>query len=302
MAIRVIRAADPVAITQITACIYAYPAAGKTSLGFSARNPLLIDFDIGAYRAVSRGDYMAPRTWDEVAAITEADLEPFDTIVIDTVGQALVMLEAHIVKREPKLREPKMSLQKFGRLKTEFAAWMAFIRRTGKDVVMLAHMDEQRSGDELLERLHVTGGSKNEIHRLSDIMGRIVRIDGKRSVSFLQTDAAFAKAPPGLDTFPIPDRKPGDGPGDCLARILHDAKASINAIGEEGRRRWLAQEAQRAEWAEAEVSVLTDAARAGGLDAGLKRILADIAKARGLSWDKDAREWRGIDAAEEAAP
>lgn len=42
------------------------------------------------------------------------------------------------------------------------------------------------------------------------------------------------------------------------------------------------------------MSALTDAARsASALDPALRRILADVAKARGLTWDKAASEWRG---------
>jgi hypothetical protein len=43
----------------------------------------------------------------------------------------------------------------------------------GKDVVLIAHMDEQRNGDDIIERLDVQGGSKGEIYKAADAMGRV---------------------------------------------------------------------------------------------------------------------------------
>jgi hypothetical protein len=80
----------------------------------------------------------------------------------------------------------------------------------------------------------------------------------------------------------------------------------MNAIGEEGRKRWLAQEAQREAWQTAEVADLSEAARSV-TDASLRRILADVAAARALKWDKATREFQAPDLpqaqqSEDAAP
>ena len=296
MAIRITRAADPVTVDRLTVCIYAQPGIGKTTLGFTADRPLLLDFDRGIHRAAVRGDAVQVSRWSDVRDMTAADLDPYGTIIADTAGRALDSLAADIIRRDPKLGYGNaLNKQGYGRLKSEFAAWLAFLHSTRKDVILLAHMDEQRNGEETVERIDAAGSSKAEIYKQADLMGRVVYSAGQRVLTFRQSESAFAKAPPGVDAYTIPTP-----PGDLLARVIRDAKAAMNAIGEEGRKRWIAQEAQRAEWAEASVEVLTDAARAGGMDPSLRRILADVAKARGLAWDREAREWRGPAVAEHA--
>ena len=298
MAIRITRAADPVTVDRLTVCIYAQPGLGKTTLGFTAERPLLLDFDRGIHRAAVRGDAVQVGNWADIRGMVAADLEGYATVVVDTAGRALDLLAADIIKRDPKLGYGStLNLQGYGRLKSEFASWLGFLRSTGKDVVLLAHMDEQRKGEETVERIDAAGSSKAEIYKQADLMGRVVYSAGQRVLTFRQTESAFAKAPPGVDSYQIPTP-----PGDLLARVIRDAKGVLNEIGADGQRRHLAQEAQRAEWTAADVSVLTDAARTAGMDPALKRILSDVAKARGLNWDREAREFRGADAAAEVAP
>lgn len=297
MAIRITRAADPVTVDRLTVCIYAQPGIGKTTLGFTSDRPLLLDFDRGIHRAAVRGDAVLVSRWSDVRDMTAADLDGYATVVVDAAGRALEALSADIIRRDAKLGYGNtLNLKGYGSLKAEFANWLGFLRSTGKDVVLIAHADEQRKGDETVERIDAAGSSKAEIYKQADLMGRLIWQDGHRVLTFRQTESAFAKAPPGIDAYTIPTP-----PGDLLARVIRDSKAAMNAIGEEGRRRWLAQEAQRAEWAEASVEVLTDAARSG-MDPALKRILWDVAKARGLSWDREALEWRGPAVAVEAVP
>jgi hypothetical protein len=117
-------------------------------------------------------------------------------VVIDTAGRALDALTADIIRRNPKAgRGGALTLQGYGTLKAEFVAWVKSVNAIGKDVVLIAHMDEQRNGDEIIERLDVQGGSKGEIYKAADAMGRIAIRDGKRMLMFSPTDACFGKNP-----------------------------------------------------------------------------------------------------------
>lgn len=48
MALRIISANEPMKVDQLVVTIYGQPGVGKTSLGFTAESPLLLDFDIMA--------------------------------------------------------------------------------------------------------------------------------------------------------------------------------------------------------------------------------------------------------------
>src|SRR5690606_12335554 len=115
--------------------IYGAPGLGKTSLAFTADTPLLLDFDQGAHRAANRKDIVQVRAWGDVTSITEDDLAPFNTIIVDTAGRALDALTADIIRRNPKLgRGGALTLQGYGALKAEFIAWLKLLNGFGKDV------------------------------------------------------------------------------------------------------------------------------------------------------------------------
>jgi hypothetical protein len=199
MTLRITKASDPITVSQIIATIYAPPGVGKTSIGYTAEAPLLLDFDGGAYRAANRGDTVQVKAWADVSGITADDLKPYKTLVLDTAGRALDCLATDIIAGNPKLgRGGALTLQGFGELKARFIAFTKLIRSFGLDLVLLVHSDEQKSGDDIIERLDAQGGSKNEIYKVSDLMGRIKIEAGKRTLNFSPTDTAFGKNPAGF--------------------------------------------------------------------------------------------------------
>ena len=156
MALKITRSADPITVERLNLCLYAPPGIGKTSLAFTASNPLLLDFDQGSHRAANRKDAVRVSSWDDVAGITADDLAGYDTVIVDTAGRALDILSADIIRKDPKKGYGgSLNLQGYGVLKAQFTAFLKLLNGFGKDVVLIAHMDEQRNGDEVIERLDV---------------------------------------------------------------------------------------------------------------------------------------------------
>jgi len=229
--LKIIKSSEPIRVERLNVCIYAPPGLGKTSLAFTAEAPLLLDFDQGAHRAANRKDSVRVTAWGDVAELTAEDLEPYSTVIVDTAGRALDVLTADIIKRNPKAgRGGALTLQGYGTLKAEFVAWLKMLNGFGKDVVLIAHSDEQRNGDEIIERLDVQGGSKGEIYKAADAMGRIAVRNGARTLNFSPTDAAFGKNPGQLEPLlvPHPDKEP-----DFLAGVILSIKERLNAMTEE---------------------------------------------------------------------
>lgn len=222
--LKITKASDPIEVTQITACIYAIPGIGKSTLGFTAEAPLLLDFDQGSYRAGNRKEVVEIKGWNDVAQMTAADLRPYKTLIVDTAGRALDALTATIIEENPKLgRAGALTLQGYGELKSRFIAWTKLIRSFGLDVVLISHCDEQRKGDEVIERLDVQGGSKNEIYKAADLMGRLYLAGGRRVLNFSPTDTAFGKNPTQLPTLEVPHYS--EAPlflGDLIGRVKTD--------------------------------------------------------------------------------
>ncbi|HDS1100503.1 TPA: ATP-binding protein [Stenotrophomonas maltophilia] len=297
MALRIIRSTDPITVTRLNVCIYAAPGLGKTSISFTADKPLLLDFDRGAHRSANRKDTVQVERWEDVAHITADDLADFNTVVVDTAGRALDTLTPDIIRRNPKMgRGGSLTLQGFGQLKAEFVAWLKHLNSLGKDVVLIAHMDEQRNGDEIIERLDVQGGSKGEIYKAADAMGRLSIRDGKRMLNFSPTDASFGKNPGQLEPLevPHPERDP-----QFLARVIQQIKDRLNAMTEEQREAQAALEKWRDRTTAAQdvtaINALLPEAKGGSQ--AMKVLLNDRAAALGLTFDSKAGQYAAPKAA-----
>lgn len=301
MALKITRSADPITVERLNLCLYAPPGIGKTSLAFTASNPLLLDFDQGSHRAANRKDAVRVTAWDDVASITADDLAPYDTVIVDTAGRALDVLSADIIRSNPKLgRGGALTLQGFGELKARFIAFLKLLNGFGKDVVLIAHMDEQRNGDEVIERLDVQGGSKNEIYKAADAMGRISIRSGKRLLNFSPTDAAFGKNPGQLEQMEVPHPDKPEFAG-FLAGVIQQIKDRLNALTEEQRAAQVVVEKWRTSLQDVEdaagINSLIPAAKEAGK--AVSALLNDRAVKLGLVFDKAAGAY--TDAAAKAA-
>lgn len=301
MSLRIVKAEDPIRVDRINVCIYAPPGVGKTTLSFTASNPLMLDFDKGAYRAANRKDIVQPQSWADVASIGADDLKGYDTLILDTAGRALDMLTVDIIAGNPKLgRGGALTLQGYGALKSGFAGFLKLMNSFGKDVLLLAHMDEQRNGDDVIERLDVQGGSKGEIYKSVDAMGRIFIRDKKRVIDFSPRENAFGKNPANLEVLEIPDISVNPH---FLADVMTGIKAKLNAESETQKEAHQTVE----KWREV-IDNLTSADDFNLLLAEVRKApksvqgaFAKAAKARGMVFSKDTGLYSLEPPAEKAA-
>jgi hypothetical protein len=299
--LKITKSTEAIEVKNITMCLYAVPGVGKTSTAFTAEKPLLLDFDRGAYRSGNRGDVVQVERWADVMGISADDMKAYKTIVVDTAGRALDALSAHIIGANPKMgRGGALTLQGYGELKSTFVAWTKLVRSFGLDVVLLSHSDEQKDGDDIRERLDIQGGSKNEIYKASDCMGRIYLASGKRTLNFSPTDTAFGKNPAQLGPITIPDFAECH---DFLATVIHSTKAALNKLS--ATQTTVAS--TQAEWRD-KINACDDLdqfdemiAPVKELDPAVrdtvKRLLLKAAKAKGYSFDKQSGHFVAAQAA-----
>lgn len=242
MSLKIVRAEDRIEVKNLVIALYAQPGIGKTTMAFTADSAILLDFDRGAYRAANRGDSVQVESWSDVTSIEASDLAPYKTVVVDTAGRALDFLTVDITKKNAKHGNGgALTLQGYGVLKSQFTAWLTTMKLMGKDVVLIAHSSEDKKGDDIIERLDVQGGSKSEIYKSADAMGRLYLVNGKRTLSFSPTDTAFGKNPGCLEALKVPDVATEPR---FLAGVIQSIKDKLNAMSEDQLKR----QSQIADW------------------------------------------------------
>lgn len=293
MALKITKADEVMEVKTLVCTLYSQPGLGKTSLAFTARNPLLFDFDGGAYRAVDRGDTVQVEKWADVAQITPADLEGYDTIILDTVGKALDFLAADIIASSPKLGYAgALNQQGWGQLGVKFRNFLASLQRHGKDIILVSHMDEKADGDEIKERLKIQGGSKDLVLTDSDMIGRISIMNRQRMLVFSPTETSYGKDPANFDAISVPAAG-SSAFATFMADTLDRAKAALNELSAAQVERkseveWFRQHVPDIRDADGINAVLERAKRAGR---DVAKTVADRAKELGLEFDPERRAY-----------
>jgi hypothetical protein len=202
------------------------------------------------------------------------------------------VLSQDIIAENPKMgrSDGSLSLQGYGALKSRFAAWQSLLRTQGKDIVLICHMDEQKNGDDIQERIDAQGSSRNEIYKSSDAMCRI-RLDNKdqRYLDFDPRQGGFGKNPAQLPKIPILPLK--DHP-DYMAKVIAQIKGALNRLTEEQADAVKEQALWKICVTEAAdlptINQLVELSKEKKLSAGQKALLMDRAKVLEFTFDKAA--------------
>ena len=236
MPLNIVTATQPLTIDHLITFIYGDPGVWKTSLAFTAKNPILFDFDKGAYRAANRKDTVQITKWSEVATINANDLEGYDTIIIDTAGRVLDMISDQLKTDAKNIRRGsnELSMQGYGKLGSMFTNWLKSLRNMGKDIVILAHAAEDKDGDNIIKRPDMVGGSKKEVYKVADMMGYMTVVQGmqgaERVLAFAPSPNYLAKDSGQVGNITVTDMV--NNPSQ-LANIIQATKDHINSLSAE---------------------------------------------------------------------
>lgn len=207
--LRIIEATETIDVKHPIFLIFGQPGVCKTSLGFSAENPVLLNFDTESAlaRAVNRGPAMNVLTIEELRELEAGSdlLDPYSTITIDPVGSCVSLMVQDMIDKNPKLgRDGNPSPQGWGVLKNRFRKWMTQLRAMDKNILLVAHHKEDKNGDSVFVRPDIAGGSKDEVMRLADFVGFVYMSGKQRMLDFNPTEAWYGKNPAQWPAWNVP--------------------------------------------------------------------------------------------------
>jgi AAA domain len=289
--VRIIKGVEPIVVTHPVFLIFGQPGICKTSLGYSCKDPLLLDFDQGAHRAANRRDTLQIGSWPDVSELMQNSdvLAPYATVIPDTVGRCLDVMTADIAVTDPK-KAPggNLSQQGWGVLKNRFRSWTSQLRALGKDVLLLAHDKEDKDGDTRIVRPDIIGGSYGEVMKVADFVGYLYMAGKDRVLDFSPTDRWVGKNPGGWTPFKVP---PVGKAQTFMAELFDRGREALGTISDES-----AKVMQNVEDWRANIATFTtpdeinraipEAKKLPAISAPqVKKLLMDRATALGFAWD-----------------
>ncbi len=201
---------------NVAGLIYGQPGIGKSTLGLSAPDTLLLDFDGGAQRI--RPDHLCDavqvKSWQNIIDLfANEDLRAYQSFAIDTAGKALDFMAEHLIEKNGKLgqRGGALTQQGYGQRKIMFRTFLNQVRGMGKNLWFVAHDKEEKEGDIKVIRPEIGGSSSGDLIKELDLVGYIEARGQDRTISFDPCEKFYGKNTCGLDpVIKLPDlSKPG---------------------------------------------------------------------------------------------
>lgn len=178
---------------KIKALFYGQPGLGKTTLGLSAPNPLLIDCDNGVHRTniAHRTDTVQVESYADVLNVLQKeDLSSYESLVIDTGGKLLDYMALYIIARNPKMGQANgsLTLKGYGERKQEFIQFCKLVSSLNKHLIFVAHRETRTEGDNTRYVPLFGGSNYDALVTELDLVGYLEANGRKRTLTFDPTD------------------------------------------------------------------------------------------------------------------
>lgn len=179
--------------TRYTCLIYGEPGIGKTTFALGATKPLLLDCEDGCRRVEQRNLTMVAKatinSFNDLLQITNEDINPFQTIIIDTIGALITKAQEYIMTNKKK---QTFAIQDWGTLKTYVLS--IFEKFKNKNIIIIAHTAIEKVGDSERFTPLAQGSAIDVIETKCDLIGYMYRSKlGQRVIDFTGQVDAYLK-------------------------------------------------------------------------------------------------------------
>lgn len=237
MAFKIISEDEPLTLEAIVILIFGEPGIGKTSLSFTADEPLLEDYDEGLQRAVGRKKALKIDKWEDAVDFHNSkQLEELgiQTLIFDTVGTMLDnYISQAVIRDDPKnsKKDGSLALGGYGAMKNVFNAFVRNMKARKIDLIFIAHDDDENVKDSIKKKPKITGGSYDIIKGVADLVGYMETEGDQRVIDFNPCDRHVGKNSAQITKQVIPDFSTPEY-GNFMGQLIQKCKDKMNEMSE----------------------------------------------------------------------
>ena len=179
--------------------IYGDGGVGKTTFASTAPKPILADCEGGAKYFGLRGinmDVAQIQVWGDMREFLEIS-KNYETVVIDPIGELMDKLKQFMVSRnDSKLvqKDGAPTMAGWGYLKKTMRDYLKLLRDSGKNVIIVAHVQEERDEDRIVKRPKIETKLSDELVNMVDVVAYMTVIsDNGEEKRILRVDPSSDK-------------------------------------------------------------------------------------------------------------
>ena len=194
---------DKIEREGIVIMLYGKAGLGKTYLASTAENSVLFDFDNGLYRSEFKpNNYVIVENYKQFLNDFDKVTKTADTIIIDTIDMQIQTYDIHLCQTNAKYT--RNVLQKYGQIKKEMQEKTRILKKSGKNVIFLAHSKKTKIDDYIYNEPKITGSSSEDIPTLCDAIGFMDSKNKDVFVTFNSSQFNEGKNSANIADFTIP--------------------------------------------------------------------------------------------------
>lgn len=283
------------------------PGVGKTSLAYTAKDPVLLAFDDGYSRVtcLGRKPTLLVENYEELQEfVNSTHLNGKKTLIFDSGGQFVECLKDWVVrvKKECK-KDGTISLQGYGSVKREFVDFTEKLRKRF-DVIYVFHTLVSRDNDgNPIYDLMCEGQTSQTVWIPADLGAYMDIINGERKLHFAPSQFYSAKKSFGVsDIYTVPEISIGSN-DDFLAKLFamvreNIAKEQEATAGAKAEYESIMAQANALIESIVDVPTLEEAIpktkelpKALTSEKEIKTLLSAKCKELSIVWDKETKQW-----------